>query len=203
VRYVVVEDALAPSLVGTSPTSVSAPPPAGLNSDLLEQDDLQVVPGVLGAQVYANGEDMPVTATRAGALPVPASAYPSVTDVTGWQAVLSALSDGSAATGSVPAGTLYAGYAPAGSFALKVDGHTSKQRPAFGWGAQYAVVAKGQATLTLSQFPLVPLVVLLELAAWVVLALAVIGRPRRGRETAAVGAPLLAETVLVNETVTL
>jgi hypothetical protein len=204
VRYFVVVDALAPSLVGSSPTSVSAPPPAGLNADLLQQDDLQIVPGVLGAQVYENGEDMPVTATRSGALPVVASAYPSVTDVAGWQSVLSALSDGSAATGAVPAGTLYAGYAPAGAFALSVNGHTLTHQPAFGWAAQYAVTAKGQATFSLSQFPLVPLVVLLELAAWVVLALVVIGRPRRRRETSAsASAPLVVETVLINETVTL
>ncbi len=203
VRYVVVVDALAPSLVGAEPASVSAPPPAGLNSDLLQQDDLQVVPGVLGAQVYENGEDMPVTASRAGALPVVSSAYPSATDVAGWQPVLSALSDGSAATGAVPAGNLYAGYAPAGAFALTVDGHTLTRRPAFGWAAQYAVTTKGQASLSLSQFPLVPVVVLLELAAWVVLALAAIGRPRRVRETAQAGAPLVAESVLIGETVTL
>ena len=72
----------------------------------------------MGVQVYENGADMPVTATRAAALPVRASAYPSATDVVGWQPVLSALADGAAATGAVPAGTLYAGYAPAGSFAL-------------------------------------------------------------------------------------
>jgi hypothetical protein len=203
VRYVVVVDALAPSLVGADPASVSAPPPAGLNADLLQQDDLQVVPGVLGAQVYENGEDMPVTATRVGALPVPAPTYPSVTDVAGWQPVLRALSDGSAATGAVPVGTLYAGYAPAGAFALTVDGHTLTRQPAFGWGAQYAVTAKGRASLSLSQFPLVPLAVLLELAAWVVLALAVIGRPRRDRESVAATPPLVAETPLVSETVTL
>ena len=203
VRYIVVVDALAPSLVGAEPASVSAPAPPGLNSDLLQQNDLQVVPGVLGAQVYENGEDMPVTATRADALPVPAAAYPSVTDVSGWQSVLSALSDGSAATGAVPAGTLYAGYAPAGAFALNVDGQTLTRRPAFGWAAQYAVTAKGQATFSLSQFPLVPLAVLLELAAWLVLALALIGRPRRERKPAAPSVPLVVETVLVNETVTL
>jgi hypothetical protein len=50
---------------------------------------------------------------------------------------------------------------------------------------------------------LVPLVVLLELAAWVVLALAVIGRPRREREPLAVAAPLPAEPVRSTETVTL
>ena len=203
VRYVVVVDALAPSLVGVEPASLSAPPPAGLNADLLHQSDLQVVPGVLGVQVYENGADMPVTATRAGGLPVRASGYPSATDVAGWQSVLSALSDGSAATGAVPSGTLYAGYAPAGAFTLKVDGKTVARQPAFGWAAQYAVTAKGHAALSLSQFPLVPLVVLLELAAWVVLALAVIGRPRREREPLAVAAPLPAEPVRSTETVTL
>ena len=158
---------------------------------------------MLGAQVYENGEDMPVTATRADALPVPASTYPSVTDVSGWQSVLSALSDGSAATGAVPAGTLYAGYAPAGAFALHVDGRSLTRRPAFGWAAQYTVTAKGQAAFSLSQFPLVPLAVFLELAAWLVLALAVIGRPRRVRETSEASVPLAAEALLVNETVTL
>ena len=181
VRYIVVVDALAPSLVGTSPESVSAPPPAGLNADLLQQDDLQVVPGVMGVQVYENGATMPVTATRAAALPVRASAYPSATDVVGWQSVLSGLADGGPATGAVPAGTLYAGYAPSGAFTLTVDGRTVARQPAFGWAAQYAVQAKGRATLSLSRFPIVPLAVLLELAVWVLLALVVIGRPRRGR----------------------
>ena len=64
------------------------------------------------------------------------------------------------------------------------------RQPAFGWAAQYAVSAKGGATLSLSQFPLVPLVVLLELAAWVLLALALIGRRRaRGARHRHAGAP--------------
>ncbi len=180
VRDVVVVDALAPSLVGTT-ASVSAPPPAGLNTDLLEQDDLQVVPAVLGVQVYANGVAMPVTATRATALPVGASAYPSAADVAGWQPVLSALANGGPALGSLPAGTAYAGYAPAGSFALTVHGHSAARQAAFGWAAQYAVGAGGPSSLSLSQFPFIPMVVLLELAAWVLLAGAIIGRPRRAQ----------------------
>ena len=48
VRYVVVVDGLSASGQSTGPPSVNAPPPAGLEQDLLEQDDLQVVPGVLG-----------------------------------------------------------------------------------------------------------------------------------------------------------
>ena len=181
VRYVVVVDALAPPLVGTTPASVSAPPPAGLGTDLLEQDDLQVVPGVLGVQVFENGVDLPVTAARANALPVHASSYPGAADVAGWQPVLRSLAGGAPATGSVPAGTLYAGYAPAGSFALTLDGHAVARQPAFGWAAQYALATKGTATLSLARLPFIPLAVLLELAVWVVLAGAVIGRLRPAR----------------------
>jgi hypothetical protein len=70
-----------------------------------------------------------------------------------------------------------------------VDGRTVPQRPAFGWAAQYGAVA-GQASLSLSQFPYVPLAVVLELAAWVVLAAALIGRPRRSAATSTAGATL-------------
>ena len=179
VRYVVVVDALAPSMVGTVTPSVSAPPPAGLDTDLLEQDDLRVVPGEVGVQVFENGEDMPATAERAAPLPVVhAWSYPSAADVVGWQPVLGDLAGGAPAAGTVTAGTVYAGYAPAGSFALSLEGRTVRRQPAFGWAAQYAV-ARGEASLALSQFPYVPLAVLLELAAWVVLAAALVGRPRR------------------------
>ncbi len=181
VRYVVVVDGLAPSMVGTVTPSVSAPPPAGLDTDLLEQDDLQVVPSQAGVQIFENGETMPVTAERSRPLPaVRTWSYPAAADVTGWRPVLSELSSGAPASGPVVAGTLYAGYAPAGHFAVRVDGHTVGQRPAFGWAAQYAVAAtKGRATLSLSEFPYVPLAVLLEAAVWVVLAAALLGRRRR------------------------
>ena len=203
VRYIVVVDALAPSLVGTNPASVSAPPPAGLTTALVGQEDLQTVPGVQGVQVYENGADIPVTAARTAALPVHAAPYPSATDVAGWQPVLSSLAGGPA-TGPVPAGTLYAGYAPAGSFALTQAGHTAARQPAFGWAAQYAVSAKGPATLALSQFPLVPLVVLVELAAWVFLAAALIGRSRRRRASSPPSEPAaVADTAAPVETVLL
>ena len=65
-------------------------------------------------------------------------------------------------------GTLYAGYAPAGSFTVTTAGRSAVRRPAFGWAAQYQVTS-GPATLQLSQFPLVPLVVLLEVLAWAAL----------------------------------
>jgi hypothetical protein len=183
VRYVVVVDGLSASGQSTGPPSVSAPPPAGLEQDLLEQDDLQVVPGVLGVQVFANGEYVPVTAGRGTPLvPTTAWSYPGPADVAGWQPLFHSLAAGATARGAVTAGTVYSGYAPAGSFTLTVGGRGAVRRPAFGWAGQYQVAA-GRATLALSQFPLVPLAVLLEVLAWVVLLAALVGRPRR------VGAP--------------
>ncbi len=136
VRYVVVVDAVAPSMVGTVTPSVSAPPPAGLQTDLLEQDDLQVVPGLMGVQVYENSEDMPVTGQRAAPLPASTAwTYPGPADVAGWQAVLGDLSQGaSAARARSGAGSVYAGYAPAGSFALDRwrAGRDTRGRPSGG-----------------------------------------------------------------------
>ena len=93
VRYVVVVDGLAPSEVGTATPSVAAPPPAGLQEDLLEQNDLEVVPGEVGVQVYQVSEGMPVTGARGAPLPpVRAWSYPAAADVVGWQPVLGDLS---------------------------------------------------------------------------------------------------------------
>ena len=140
VRYVVVVDGLSASGQPTGPPSVSAPPPAGLEQDLLEQDDLQVVPGVLGVQVFANGEFVPVTAGRGTPLPATTTwSYPSAADVAGWQPLFASLTAGAPATATVATGTLYAGYAPAGNFSVTAAGRTAVRRPAFGWAAQYQV----------------------------------------------------------------
>ena len=57
-------------------------------------------PGELGVQVFENGADMPVTATRAAALPVHAWSYPSAADVGG----LAAGAERALAAGRPPAG---------------------------------------------------------------------------------------------------
>ena len=179
VRYIVLVQGLAPSTVGSLTPSVNAPPPPGLETDLLEQDDLHLVPGDVGIAVFENDEVIPVTAQRAAPLPAAHSwSYPNGPDVVGWQPVLTPLSGPSPAHGPVQAGTLYAGYAPAGHFALKVDGRGVARRPAFGWAGQYATT-KGDAQLSLSQFPYVPLAVLAEIVVWVVLMAAFVGRRRR------------------------
>jgi len=179
VRYVVLIQGLAPSTVGSLTPSVNAPPPPGLETDLLEQSDLHLVPGDVGISVFANDETMPVTAQRATPLPtVRAWSYPSGADVVGWHPVLASPSGSAAASGPVDAGTLYAGYAPAGHFALTVDGRPVTSQPAFGWAGQFAT-AKGHAELSLSQFPYVPLAVMVEVVVWVALLAALVGRRRR------------------------
>jgi hypothetical protein len=181
VRYVVLIQGLAPSTVGSLTASVNAPPPPGLETDLLAQSDLHLVPGDIGISVFENDEAMPVTAQRAAPLPAGRDwTYPSAADVAGWHPVLAPLSGSPAAHGPVQPGTLYAGYAPAGHFALTADGRSVAQRPAFGWAAQYTT-AKGGAELSLSQFPYVPLAVAGEVAVWVVLLAALVGRRRRPR----------------------
>ena len=183
VRYVVVVDGLAPSLVGTVPSSVSAPPPPGLVEDLLEQGDLQIVPGQMGVQVFENTSFVPVTAARGAPLPRGTRwTYPGPADVVGWRPALAASSANGSAAGPVPAGTVYAGYAPAGSFSLQTAGPPAIRRPAFGWASQYATVS-GSATLSFTNFPYVPAAVLLEVLLWAALALALLGRPFRARRS--------------------
>jgi GT2 family glycosyltransferase len=179
VRDVIVVDGLAPSMAGTEPTSVSAPPPPGLLEDLLEQRDLQAVPGQMGVQVFVNRSFIPVNAARSAPLPTGSRwTYPGPSDVVGWRPALSAPSASGSASGAVRSGTVYAAYAPAGSFTLQTGGNAAVRRPAFGWAAQYATRA-GSATLSFTNFPYVPVAVLLEVGLWAALALALLGWPRR------------------------
>jgi hypothetical protein len=175
VRYIVVVDGLSPAQ-GNLPPSVAAPPPSGLQRALQNQNDLQVVPGEFGVQVYDNGQRIPVTSQRAARIlnPTTAWSYPGSADVVGWKPVLGPLAHGSA-SGIVRPGPVYVGYAPAGDFSLKVNGRPIARQPAFGWAGQYPKAPAGQATLSFSRFPFVPMVVLLELLVWLVLAAAILG----------------------------
>jgi GT2 family glycosyltransferase len=179
VRYVVVVDGLNPG--SSEVASVDAPPPSGLQQALLNQNDLQVVPGQVGVQVFENAESLPVTAQRShGALSTrPLWSFPSAPDLQGWRPVLTPLARHHQATGAVTTGTVYAGYAPAGNFALNVDGRTVARQPAFGWASQFPGTTAGQATLGFDGIPYVPLVVLIELVGWLALALALLGWRRR------------------------
>ena len=61
VQYIVVVDGVAPLETGVAP-SVQAPPPAGLQQALLNQNDLQIVPGTMGVQVFRYAHAIPLTA---------------------------------------------------------------------------------------------------------------------------------------------
>jgi hypothetical protein len=172
VQYVVVVDGLSPEQTGL--------PPPGLQQALLNQNDLQLVPGTFGVQVFRNTDAIALTAQRSHALAATAQErWPDVGDVTGWRPVLNAHADHPAARGAIAAGTVYVGYAPAGAFALLQEGGPVARQPAFGWAGQYPAAAAGQATLELRQFPWVSLAVLVEVLGWVVLASALLGWPRR------------------------
>jgi hypothetical protein len=181
VQYVVVVDGIAPFETGLAP-SVAAPPPAGIQEALLNQDDLQIIPGTFGVQVFRNARVIPLSAEREQPLPVTStSSWPSLADILGWHPVLSAVADHPAATGAVGSGTVYTGYAPAGAFSLTQDGRPVTLRPAYGWAGQYPGASAGEATFSLTRFPYIPLAVLAEVLGWVVLAAALSGwlSPRR------------------------
>ena len=103
------------------------------------------------------------------------------------------------ATGSVSPGTLDAGYVPAGSLAR--DARRAHGGAAAGLRLGGAIHGRGQGhgRALLAQFPFVPLAVLLELVAWVLVAGALIGRPWRVPSTAATATTVFA-TQPVSET---
>jgi hypothetical protein len=181
VQYIVVVDGVAPFETGLAP-SVQAPPPAGLQQALLNQNDLQIVPGTMGVQVFRYAQAIPITAQRARPLPATAAtSWPDLADIVGWRPVLSTVADDPGATGPIASGTVYAGYAPAGAFTLTQGGRALARRSAYGWAGQYPGASAGAATFSLTGFPYIPLAVLLEVLGWVVLAGALLGWsiPRR------------------------
>jgi hypothetical protein len=181
VQYVVVVDGIAPFESGLAP-SVAAPPPAGIQQALLNQDDLQIVPGTFGVQVFRDPRAVPLTAERRRPLTATATtSWPSPQDIVGWDPVLSTVADHPAATGVVGSGTVYSAYAPAGAFSLTQDGRPLTRRPAYGWAGQYPGTSAGVATFSLARFPFIPLAVLVEVLGWAVLAAALLGwwLPRR------------------------
>jgi GT2 family glycosyltransferase len=193
VQYIVVVDGVAPTDTGAA-QSVQAPPPSGLEQALLGQNDLQILPGMVGVQVFKNPKAIPLTAQRPRPLaPSTTLRWPGPQDVVGWQPVLGALAGHRAATGSVGSGAVYAGYAPAGSFSLTEHGRSLKRQSVFGWAAQYPQVPAGSASLSLRRFPYVPLGVLVELLSWVVLGLALLGWPRTPSRRAQIGEAQIGE----------
>lgn len=99
------------------------------------------------------------------------------------------MADDPGATGQIASGTVYAGYAPAGAFSLTQGRRSVARQSVYGWAGQYPGTSTGAATFSLTRFPSIPLVVLLEVLGWVVLAGALLGwsiprrRARPGEES--------------------
>ncbi len=181
VRYVVVIEALAPQIPGVQ-TSPSMPPPPGLVTSLHQQADLaQVATSVGGLVVFENTTGLPQRAERTRPLPAAAgrpAGWPTAQDVTGWRPVLPGPPGLRSYSGTVTSGTVFASYAPAGRWRIRVHGLTVASTPAFGWAGQYENVPAGPATLRLGLTPLVPLAVIAELLLWLAVAGTLLGRRR-------------------------
>jgi GT2 family glycosyltransferase len=178
VRYVVVVDAVAPTISGIQQPQAFAPPP-GLVGALLDQDDLLQVPtSGSGYEVFENTAYLPARAERSAAVPGPSSTWPNPDELTGWHPVLPGPAGSSSYAGPVNQGTVFASYAPAGSWHLTVDGRPVPASSAFGWAAQYRSAPAGPAVLRFDGSALVPLGVALELLLWVATAAALLGRRR-------------------------
>ena len=176
IRYIVVLRSLAPQNGGQS--SPVYPLPGTLIPALLAQSDLQEVPsGGQGYSVFQNTSFLaeraerarPLSGAAAGA-PGRALVQPGVADVAGWHPVLGSGTGATAYRGTLPPGTVFASYAPAGSWTLTVGGRAVTGSPAFGWAAQYPTAAGGRAVLAFSGAPLVTLAEVLELLLWIAVA---------------------------------
>ncbi len=178
VRYVVVIDAVAPTISGIQQPEAFAPP-AGLVGALLAQDDLLQVPtSGSGYEVFENTGYLPARAERSTALTGSSSTWPSLDQLSGWRPVLPGPAASTSYAGPVRRGTVFASYAPAGGWQLTVDGRPAPASAAFGWAAQYRSTSAGPAVLRFDGSALIPLGVTVELLLWVVTVAALLGRRR-------------------------
>lgn len=152
VASVVVMQSAAPVLAGVQGSPVH-PVPAALSAALGRQSDLAVVLATPTVAVYANTAFHGVTVAHQGT-----TVTPVFTNGT--------------TSGPVPAGsTVSAALAPAGAFALNVDGVATPRSTGHGWWPRYRVPAgtgSRQATLVLHQFPLNGLLAAFTLGLWLI-----------------------------------
>ncbi len=186
IRDVVVLQALAPSVPGVESASAFPTPPA-LMRGLLAQDDLRLVPGGEGFEVFVDTVALPLRAERSsalGGLPEWAT-WPAGRQLQGWHGVLAGAAGGQRYQGTVRGGPVVAAYAPGGRWQLEVDGRRAPRRPAYGWAAQFSAPS-GRAELRFFGSPLVPAGLFVEVLVWVGAASVLLGR-RRARRGAAPG----------------
>jgi hypothetical protein len=152
IASVVVMQSAAPVLAGVQGSPVH-PVPAALSEALARQSDLALVLATPTVAVYANTAFKGVTVAHQGT-----TSTPVFTNGT--------------TNGAVPAGsTISAALAPAGAFALNVDGLATPRSTGHNWWPRYRVpagTAPKQATLVLHQFPLNGLLAAFTLGLWLI-----------------------------------
>jgi GT2 family glycosyltransferase len=184
IRYVVVIETLAPTVVGVQ-SAPSYPVPADLVPALAQQGDLSQVPGGEGFVVYTNTAALPERASRAAGPaqgreatggPAAGIALPRPGDLSGWRTSLAGPAGSGGFFGSVAAGTIYAAMAPGGDWQLATVGGPGHETSAFGWAAQFTVAKGGPASLRFAGVPLPGLGGLAELVLWLIVVWALIDR---------------------------
>jgi GT2 family glycosyltransferase len=185
IRYVVLVDAIAPSIPGLQ-TPVVYPPPTEVEPSLLAQLDLRQVIGQGGFELFVNDQAVPLRAVHPGG---PGRSAPAP--------VLLGSPDATAVRGFVPSGTLVASVAPGESWRLASGGETSTPVPALRFPASFPMVHARVVTLHFRGSLLHGLAVTVEVALWIALVGVLLGRrrwldwwwvPLRTRRAAAAGA---------------
>jgi GT2 family glycosyltransferase len=196
IRYVVVPSEEAPA----SERTAQHPPPQSLMTALASQLDLEAIELDDALVVYENTTWIP---ERAQLSPGAAAAAGQAgfdtlvrADLSGTTAVLPA-DDPRHAEGDVGPGTVFVGQGTSDRWHLEVDGNRATRSPAFGWANAFEVPAGGKGSLQFESSPFRWVLVAVQAAAWILLALVVVrggrelGRRRAARPTAAMDVPVL------------
>ncbi|MHB1517612.1 MAG: glycosyltransferase [Acidimicrobiales bacterium] len=183
IRYVVLVTALAPEITGEqSPATYPVPP--GLAPALARQLDLSEIVSGTGITVYGNTDWLPqVAELPAGRRPVShggvgvLAGRPGTSPVPGARPVLTGTPAARAYRGPVSAGTVFAAFAPSGSWVLTQAGGTpAHESQSFGWAARYRVTRPGPAVLGFEGGITVPITFVASLLTWLVALVALLGR---------------------------
>jgi GT2 family glycosyltransferase len=166
IRYVVLVDAIAPSIPGLQ-TPVVYPPPTDVEPSLLAQVDLRQLIGQGGFDLFEDDQAVPLRGVhaegRGRSNPAP---------------VLVGAPDATAVRGFVPPGTLVAAVAPGESWRLVSGSQSATPVPALRFPASFPVAHAGVVTLRFRGSLLHGVAVVVEVALWIALVAVLLGRRR-------------------------
>jgi hypothetical protein len=183
IRYVVVVDALAPSIPGfQSPPQYL--PPSDVEPALLSQLDLRQIIGQGGFEVFVDDAALPERAVlaagpRAATSASGASLIAADRALAGWRPVLTGPRGATAVTGSVPAGTVVAAVAPSSSWELvEPGGRVVRSGTRFGYAAGFDMSRSATVTVRYRGSAVHGLEIVIEVLLWLVALGLLVGRRR-------------------------